>query len=670
MPDSTLGKIIVELAAAGGPITSGGGFAASGIRGGADSQAKEQIGLLTKMRDGIGKVVKNAEGQPRWWSKAFKSMGIQMGMAGVLKQSQIFTSTLGAIFQILGAFIDVLLAPFMPMIVPAIRLLAKQIPTIRKFANRFAEWVKDTAIPKIISISKAIKDKTIAIWNTTKSFFDTLFSPYKWIEVFKRMWDGLVTHLKALWDELLGGKKFWKFTLPSFGPNGDKPRENGSRSSGEDRNGDRRGGQDKNGMSTVEQAVLLAAGVKTLELVGDGVTRAAKLVTPGIMHPMLNAMNKMVKAPGQIMTWGAKTLTKGTITALDELQSRARGGGKRFTGKPPTATTPKPPPRTTTPLDDWTTPSRGKRFTGMIDDWEATFDSSPRAKPPPRNITPLDDWGGTGISDKFRRAQRAFIAFKTWLSGAWSKLLRGGDQVKPVVARGLSLAKTMLTASPGTSIARTAARAAARFLRVIPFLGAAYMGAETTFELKKIAEDPRGWTGDLTSANAWLTEAKGNFASMIGSGFLRKVGGILPGPVGEFFKGKGEVLERWKQAQQESGAISGGKALDFGIRAITGYGGAAASFLPLIGQLIGAGVYEGGRYVTTGIGLWDDKRLGGAKYGTEEMSGEAIDMIMKFFGARNAPSGPDIATPYEGVPSFNISLDGVNGMMAAGVPAQ
>ena len=63
------------------------------------------------------------------------TFGINIGIAAILKQSQIFTGTIGTLFQILGAFIDVILAAFMPIIVPALQLLARMIPYIRKAAE-------------------------------------------------------------------------------------------------------------------------------------------------------------------------------------------------------------------------------------------------------------------------------------------------------------------------------------------------------------------------------------------------------------------------------------------------------------------------------------------------------------------------------------------------------
>ena len=64
------------------------------------------------------------------------SLGINVGVASLLKQSQLFTGTLGTIFQILGAMVDVVLAAFMPLIIPALKTMANSIPEIQAKMER------------------------------------------------------------------------------------------------------------------------------------------------------------------------------------------------------------------------------------------------------------------------------------------------------------------------------------------------------------------------------------------------------------------------------------------------------------------------------------------------------------------------------------------------------
>ena len=47
----------------------------------------------------------------------FKQMGIEVSLKSMLKQSQIFTSYVGSLFQIFGAMVDVMLAPLMPILI-------------------------------------------------------------------------------------------------------------------------------------------------------------------------------------------------------------------------------------------------------------------------------------------------------------------------------------------------------------------------------------------------------------------------------------------------------------------------------------------------------------------------------------------------------------------------
>ena len=70
------------------------------------------------------------------------TLGIQVGIAALLKQSQIFTGVVGTIFQLIGALVDVILAPFLPIIVPAIRLMASFIPKVAAFSRKIYEVVE------------------------------------------------------------------------------------------------------------------------------------------------------------------------------------------------------------------------------------------------------------------------------------------------------------------------------------------------------------------------------------------------------------------------------------------------------------------------------------------------------------------------------------------------
>ena len=81
-----------------------------------------------------------------------KAIGMNFTLGSILKQSQIFASTAGSIFQIMGALVDVILAPFVPLIVPWIRKLAEAVPAAAEKAREFQEWLVNTAWPYVVGI--------------------------------------------------------------------------------------------------------------------------------------------------------------------------------------------------------------------------------------------------------------------------------------------------------------------------------------------------------------------------------------------------------------------------------------------------------------------------------------------------------------------------------------
>jgi len=227
MPDSVLGKIAVEIG--GGTAANGGGGgspSSSSIAGGGDTETKKQLGLLGKMRDHLGTMTKNASGEPRFWTKMLKTMGIQVGLAGILKQSQIFTSTLGSLFQILGAFVDVILAPWMPLFIPMIRKLARQIPVVKKWSEDmykqvtevYGPWIKNMFI-KMKDVFVTVKDKLIAAYDYIKKpdFFSRLVKDLgslalgllkdlvtNGLELLKRGWNLLARNMPGWFTDMFG----------------------------------------------------------------------------------------------------------------------------------------------------------------------------------------------------------------------------------------------------------------------------------------------------------------------------------------------------------------------------------------------------------------------------------------------------------------------------------
>jgi len=67
-------------------------------------------------------------------------LGINVGLGSFLKQSQVFTAAVSSILQIVGALVDVFIAPFfIPLILPLIKKMSDQIPKVRAFSQDLAE---------------------------------------------------------------------------------------------------------------------------------------------------------------------------------------------------------------------------------------------------------------------------------------------------------------------------------------------------------------------------------------------------------------------------------------------------------------------------------------------------------------------------------------------------
>jgi len=104
-------------------LLGGGGGAASptqGLLGAANGDQSK----AAKAQQDTAKGVKNLS-KDGMWKKVGKTLGVSFGIATLLKQSQVFTSTFGILFQMIGAIADVILAPALPYVIKAILPLFK-----------------------------------------------------------------------------------------------------------------------------------------------------------------------------------------------------------------------------------------------------------------------------------------------------------------------------------------------------------------------------------------------------------------------------------------------------------------------------------------------------------------------------------------------------------------
>ena len=82
-----------------------------------------------------------------------QQIGIQLTLAGILKQSSIFTGFIGSLFQIVGAFIDTLLMSAFPLLKTALKFIMKFFDPIKALAGGIG-----TLIEVVMKIFSKIRD--------------------------------------------------------------------------------------------------------------------------------------------------------------------------------------------------------------------------------------------------------------------------------------------------------------------------------------------------------------------------------------------------------------------------------------------------------------------------------------------------------------------------------
>ena len=128
-----MAKNLADIGATKQPTVPGNG-------GGSGGEKPQPTSIEKRMEETSEKGVKEQGKLPGFLKGLAKKMGINVGISSILKQSQIFTGTIGSMFQILGALVDVILAPFLPIIVPIIRLMGNMIPIIHKTIQGILNW--------------------------------------------------------------------------------------------------------------------------------------------------------------------------------------------------------------------------------------------------------------------------------------------------------------------------------------------------------------------------------------------------------------------------------------------------------------------------------------------------------------------------------------------------
>lgn len=109
----------------------------------------------------------------------FKKLGVSFGVAQLLKQSQIFTSLFGTLFQIIGAVVDIVLAPLAKYLTPLLSTFATiAIDKAQKTAAKlevFLEWL----LADGNSLVQWFKD----IWTVSSTIYGLIRNPLKVIDL-------------------------------------------------------------------------------------------------------------------------------------------------------------------------------------------------------------------------------------------------------------------------------------------------------------------------------------------------------------------------------------------------------------------------------------------------------------------------------------------------------
>jgi len=200
--------------------------------GGGDSAPSGQKDFRTIVAN-VGRIMKDVK---TGVGKKLGSAGINFGLAALLKQSQLFTGFVGSLFQIVGGFIDVILAPFMPYAFKVLGFIAKIIPFVQAKLDAFSSWIGDiwessNGIGDFIKNVMLEGAANIMAWGQSlwdmvgnKAFWSGLFDGMNGIllDIWTGVYDGLTQlfpQIKPYIDDLVVAvKNLWASVSEAFGP--------------------------------------------------------------------------------------------------------------------------------------------------------------------------------------------------------------------------------------------------------------------------------------------------------------------------------------------------------------------------------------------------------------------------------------------------------------------
>lgn len=101
---------------------------------GATGRVQENVNNM--FLDRLKKQKANEAGDKKTSKMSLKKLtGVQLSTSSMLRQSQLFTTTVGSVFQMIGAIMDMLLMPLVPLMLPLFHEIASIMPQIMRLSN-------------------------------------------------------------------------------------------------------------------------------------------------------------------------------------------------------------------------------------------------------------------------------------------------------------------------------------------------------------------------------------------------------------------------------------------------------------------------------------------------------------------------------------------------------
>ena len=105
-------------------------------------------GNINALNDSIRNKKDNQAAAGQRQKNLFALLGINVTLAALLKNSQIFTNTLGAFFQIVGGAFDLILAPLAPLFASGLAAMANLLPVIAQ--------VSQATLPRLVDSFRVV----------------------------------------------------------------------------------------------------------------------------------------------------------------------------------------------------------------------------------------------------------------------------------------------------------------------------------------------------------------------------------------------------------------------------------------------------------------------------------------------------------------------------------